>query len=139
MRRWLNAAATTRDRIAGSAGKRGSGRAVRCTTALDTVGGELRLCNHPGCAPSDRSNVTLVGTLRNRGGTSAVSSSSAPLSGISDADAPRLVSFVVSDPDVMPLARPIPGTSGAKGSGKNDGAHQVKDAIAEALKKKAEA
>lgn len=58
---------------------------------------------------------------------------------VSKVDDHTTFDFVVSDPDVMPLARPIPGTSGAKGSGKNDGAHQVKDAIAEALKKKAEA
>ena len=67
--------------------------------ALDTVGGELRICNHDGCAPRDRSNVTLVGTLRNRGGTSPVAASSKHISGISDAGAPQLTSFVVSDPD----------------------------------------
>ena len=66
--------------------------------ALDTVGGELLVCNHAGCAPQQRSNVTLVGELRNRGGTSAVAVSSAHLSGISDAGAPQIARFEVADP-----------------------------------------
>ena len=66
--------------------------------ALDTVGGELRVCNHAGCAAEQRSNVTLVGVLRNRGGTSAISESRAHLSGVSDAGAPQLERFEVMDP-----------------------------------------
>ena len=33
--------------------------------ALDTVGGELLLCNHAGCGAHQTSNATLSGTLRN--------------------------------------------------------------------------
>ena len=67
--------------------------------ALDCVGGELRICDHAGCAPEARSNVTLVGRLRNRGGTSPAADSMRHLAGVSDAGAPRVESFVVSDPD----------------------------------------
>lgn len=67
--------------------------------ALDTVGGELRLCNHAGCTPQEQSNVTIVGVLRNRGGTSSIAQSSTHLSGVSDRGAPELERFEVSDPD----------------------------------------
>ena len=67
--------------------------------ALDTVGGELLLCNHVHCTPSDQSNVTLVGTLRNLGGTSPVAASSAHLEGVSGDGAPELRLFEVSDPN----------------------------------------
>ena len=67
--------------------------------ALDTVGGELLLCNHEGCAAGDQSNVTVVGVLRNRGDSSIPTSARAPLSGISGSGAPRLERFEVSDPD----------------------------------------
>ena len=42
LRRWLKAMAVTRCNIAGSAGKRGSGRAVRCTTAECTLGAGVK-------------------------------------------------------------------------------------------------
>lgn len=67
--------------------------------ALDTVGGALLVCNHAGCAPSERSNVTLIGTLRNRGDTSPIAVSSAHVSGVSGSGAPRLERFEVRDPD----------------------------------------
>ena len=66
--------------------------------ALDTLGGELRICNHAGCEPRLRSNVTLVGTLRNRGGTSPGAVTSSALGGISDSGAPQLERFEVRDP-----------------------------------------
>jgi hypothetical protein len=68
-------------------------------TALDTVGGALLVCNHPGCTPQQQSNVSVVGVLRNRGGSSAPSTSRAHLSGVSGDGAPTLERFEVSDPD----------------------------------------
>ena len=67
--------------------------------ALDTIGGDLLLCNHAGCAPSDRSNLTVVASLRNRGGSSPLASTSAPLSGLSGNAPPVVTRFEVSDPD----------------------------------------
>ena len=52
--------------------------------ALDTVGGDLLLCNHDGCGAHQTSNATLSGTLRNRGSTSRPSVTRAALVGISD-------------------------------------------------------
>ena len=37
---------------------------------LDTIGGALLICNHAGCTPEQQSNVTVIGTLRNRGASS---------------------------------------------------------------------
>ena len=68
-------------------------------TALDTVGGELLLCNHAGCTAEQQSNVTIVGVLRNRGDSSPPTTSRAHLSGISGNAAPVLQRFEVSDPD----------------------------------------
>ena len=42
LRRWLKAAATTRSKTLASASKRGRSSAVRCTTALDTLGGGVK-------------------------------------------------------------------------------------------------
>ena len=67
--------------------------------ALDTVGGELNVCNHDGCEPFEQSNVTVVGSLRNTGSTSPVAVSSAHIAGASGNAAPAVRSFEVSDPD----------------------------------------
>ena len=66
---------------------------------LDTIGGALLLCNHAGCAPEQQSNVTVVGTLRNRGASSLATDARAHLSGISGNGAPQIERFEVSDPD----------------------------------------
>ena len=63
--------------------------------ALDTVGGELLLCNHDGCTAQQQSNATLVGILRNRGSTSQPTSTRAKLSGVSDEGPPLLEKFEV--------------------------------------------
>ena len=69
--------------------------------ALDTVGGDLLLCNHDGCGAHQTSNATLSGTLRNRGSTSRPSVTRAALVGISDSGPPLLERFEVSDPDQL--------------------------------------
>ena len=63
--------------------------------ALDTVGGDLLMCNHDGCGAHQTSNATLSGTLRNRGSTSRPSVTRAALMGISDSGPPLLERFEV--------------------------------------------